>query len=315
MHPALQIDVLLTESSLADRFLSAWAERFLPELFFYWFPLSVRAWLALCRDGPYRNYVRSEALVRAYAGQVVETLPKGPVELISLGSGQGTKDLSLLEGLIAHGRTVTYLPVDSGQALLEMACAQARRCGVPHRGLKADMTDPMHLSRLTRRASDGSRLVVMLGNTLGAFDPTAMLRSVRPLLEENDLLLVDGELGSDLNTRAGYENPANRAFAMAPLYSIGIRDQDGSLHFESSEDVRPGIYRLKKSFLADIDLTLQIGGESLSLRAGETLHMNHSGKYERQAFIKAIAEGGFAPSDEFLSEDGRFLMVLARPVG
>ena len=56
---ALQIEVRLTEAAIAEDFLAALANRYLPERFFYWFPLSVRAWLSLCQDGPYRNYVRS----------------------------------------------------------------------------------------------------------------------------------------------------------------------------------------------------------------------------------------------------------------
>src|SRR3989449_3864401 len=56
----ISIHALLTENALADEFVSAFHARRLPEKFFYWFPLSVRAWLALCSDGAYRNFVRSE---------------------------------------------------------------------------------------------------------------------------------------------------------------------------------------------------------------------------------------------------------------
>ena len=86
---AFQIEVRLTEAAIADEFLVALASRFLPERFFYWFPLSVRAWLSLCQDGPYRNYARSDALVRAGVSQVAGALPEGPVEVVSLGAGQG----------------------------------------------------------------------------------------------------------------------------------------------------------------------------------------------------------------------------------
>src|SRR5439155_12430820 len=43
----ISIHALLTENALADEFVSAFHARRLPEKFFYWFPLSVRAWLAL----------------------------------------------------------------------------------------------------------------------------------------------------------------------------------------------------------------------------------------------------------------------------
>src|SRR2546428_3058 len=59
----IQIASLLTEQALADEFVNSLAARRLDEKFFYWFPLSVRAWLALCSDGAYRNFVRSQSLI------------------------------------------------------------------------------------------------------------------------------------------------------------------------------------------------------------------------------------------------------------
>jgi uncharacterized SAM-dependent methyltransferase len=306
----LRVDVLLTESALAEQFLSALAQRFLPEQFFYWSPLSVRAWLALCREGRYRNYVRSDALVRMYAKRIVDALPEGPVEVMSLASGQGSKDRYILTELA--GRPVTYVPVDSAQALLEMACAEADQTAVAHRGIKADITASEHLWAIAQRPADHARLVMMLGNSLGAFDPPAMLRRMRALLRPGDLLLVDGELGQDAETRAGYENAANRAFALAPLRSIGIDEQDGTLIFEFREGSRPGIHQLAKYFQAGVELAIRIGGETLKIAAGEQIRMSHSGKYERRAFRDLIPEAGCQLIGEFVSEDDRFVMVLAR---
>lgn len=320
MNPPVQIEVLLTEAAIADEFLEALAQRFLPERFFYWFPLSVRAWLSLCQDGPYRNFARSDTLVRRSLDQIVQivhALPSGPIEVMSLGAGQGTKDLHVLKALASTGRLVTYRPVDSGQALLEMACTNARdhRIGTRHViGVKADMTNPLHLEALAPQSETPCRLILLLGNTLGGFDPPAMLRALRPLFRQGDLLVVDGELRNDSDTRAGYENPLNRTFAFAPLQSIGITEADGALVFEPRPDLSPGIHRLGKYFRADVDLSLRVAGEALTLKAGERIEMNHSGKYERAAFLAAVAGGGFEPAAEWSSEDGRFLMILARPI-
>src|SRR5436189_288758 len=49
----IAIHSLLTENELADEFVAAFHARRFAEKFFYWFPLSVRAWLALCSDGAY----------------------------------------------------------------------------------------------------------------------------------------------------------------------------------------------------------------------------------------------------------------------
>src|SRR2546427_816546 len=109
---------LLTENDLAEEFVSAFRDRRLAEKFFYWFPLSVRAWLALCSDGAYRNYVRSRSLIARSAGDLARHFVPGPVEVLSLGAGQGDKDLLLLEALRAHGLLVVDGELYGGEATL-----------------------------------------------------------------------------------------------------------------------------------------------------------------------------------------------------
>ncbi|HKN85836.1 MAG TPA: L-histidine N(alpha)-methyltransferase, partial [Nitrospiraceae bacterium] len=135
----LRFDVLLTEIALADRLWQSLEQRVLPEMFFYWFPLSVRAWVALCQDQHYRNYVRSDRLMQACAKQIADRMAGehgDAIDVISLGAGQGTKDLHVLTALQSGGCQVLYRPVDSGQMLLEMACTQALEHGMAVHGLK-----------------------------------------------------------------------------------------------------------------------------------------------------------------------------------
>src|SRR5215471_14824827 len=103
----IPIHTLLTENALADDFVSSFVARRLDEKFFYWFPLSVRAWLALCSDGAYRNYVRSRSLIAQSAEAIARYIAPGPLEVLSLGSGQGDKDLILMNALRAHGVRVS----------------------------------------------------------------------------------------------------------------------------------------------------------------------------------------------------------------
>src|SRR5260370_26619431 len=142
--PMIPIQTLLTENAFADQFVSALQGRRLPEKFFYWFPLSVRAWLALCSDGAYRNFVRSRSLMAGAAADLARLCAPGPLELVSLGSGQGDKDLLLLAALRAARLRVAYVPVGTRPALLEMACAGALRPHFPAYGIKANTPDPEH---------------------------------------------------------------------------------------------------------------------------------------------------------------------------
>src|SRR6266508_1437809 len=140
----ISIQVLLTETAIAEEFVVSFRTRRLEEKFFYWFPLSVRAWLALCSDGAYRNFIRSRSLIAQSAADLARYAPAGPLEVLSLGAGQGDKDLILLEALRQQGRAVSYRPVDASQGLLELACQSALTAGFPALGIKADVTRPDH---------------------------------------------------------------------------------------------------------------------------------------------------------------------------
>jgi len=310
----IPIHVLLTETAIADEFVASFQARRLAEKFFYWFPLSVRAWLALCSDGAYRNFVRSRSLIAQSGRDLARYTPAGPIEVVSLGSGQGDKDLVLLEALRGEGRRVSYLPVDASQALLELAGQGALAAGFPAVGLKADVTRAEHLAALAADPEAPPRLVLMVGNTLGGFDPLAAAAGLRGLLRAQDLLLVDGELYSGEATIAGYDNPLNRRFAWAPLHAVGIGDADGELRFEVREDARlAGLHPLAKYFEARRDVMARLGGEILALRAGERVEMNHSYKYAAATFFQVLAGAGLVPRWQGTSEDGRFWMVLAGP--
>jgi len=303
---------LLTEKDLADQFIAAFASRLLPEKFFYWFPLSVRAWLDLCSDGDYRNYVRSRSLIATSASELATIVAPGPLEVLSLGSGQGDKDAILLRALSGGGRKLRYTPVDTSQALLEMAIVEAGDFGVPAEGVKADIVEPLHLEALRLPPDAPARLVVLIGNTLGAFDPEGFARTLARLLREQDLLLLDGELYSGQETLAGYDNPVNRRFAWAPLYSVGIRDEDGELRFQTAEDGgRPGLYAVTKHFEARRDAQAMMGGQSLQLVAGERVAMSRSGKYTQETFVRILEGAGLSVRWLGRSEDARFVMALA----
>jgi uncharacterized SAM-dependent methyltransferase len=308
----IPIHALLTENDLADEFVSAFRARRLPEKFFYWFPLSVRAWLALCSDGAYRNFVRSRSLIARSGAELARLFPAAPLEVLSLGAGQGDKDLLLLEALRARGARTAYVPVDTSQALLEMACGGALAAGFPAQGIKADFTNPGHLAELAAEPETPPRLVLMLGNTLGAFDPIAAAGELARLLRPGDAVLVDGEMYAGDTTVAGYDNPLNRRFAWAPLNAVGIRESDGDLVFVAADDARlPGLHLIPKHFQAGRDVEALMGGEALRLARGERLAMNHSYKYAAETFLRILTDAGLRATWQGRSEDDRFLMVLA----
>src|SRR5258707_2642760 len=138
----MNIEVLLTEAEIAQEFAESMQARDLPEKFFYWSPLSVNAWLDLSRavyEGPSLppDEIREKLITRfANSG--------GAIPVISLGAGEGTRDRALLKGL-GPAETLRYFPVDASQGLLELACGAADNEDIETRGIKADISSPMHL--------------------------------------------------------------------------------------------------------------------------------------------------------------------------
>ena len=310
----IPVHTLLTENAIALDFVSSLRAGRLAEKFFYWFPLSVRAWLALCSDGAYRNFVRSRSLIAQSGNDLGRELRSESLEVLSLGSGQGDKDLILLEHLISQRKRVRYFPVDASMALLEMACGGALEAGIWAQGIKADFTSPEHLQELAPTPETPPRLVLLLGNTLGAFDPIALARVLAGLLRPEDRLLVDGEIYAGDQTVAGYDNPLNRRFAWAPLHAVGIADADGEIVFEDVRDDRlEGLHPLRKHFRAGRDVVARVGGETLSLGHGDRVEMNHSYKYAASTLLRILESAGLAVHWRGTSEDQRFLMVLAGP--
>lgn len=311
-----EIEVLLTETELAEEFLAALEQRYLPEKFFYWLPLSVQAWLDLCQaERPYKNFSRSYQLVSKYAAEVAGRTGGDNVEMISLGAGQGDKDLLVLQALRASGHTVRYRPVDSSQALLELACARAAEAGFAMRGLKADVGNVLTAEVLAASAEE-PRLYLVLGNTLGVIDPLEFLKVLGVLLRHEDRLLVDGEIFDEQATMVGYDNPVNRRFAFAPLASVGLEEgRDGTLVFESDQGAREGLHLVSKYFRAARELEIPVAGRRVALATGDEIKMNSSYKYSRAVFQKLVSEtAGFELLGQYLSEDEHFVMALVRPI-
>ncbi len=310
----LEIDVLLTEEELTKDFLLSLKKRYLSEKFFYWLPLSVKAWLDLCRgSAPYRNFTRSFQLVSAHAADIARQCTSRRLEVMGLGAGQGDKDLLALNAFRTNGRALRYRPVDSSQALLEMAVGRARRAGIPTRGLKADLENAKTFDLLARSAQ-GPRFYLVLGNSLGIIDPFKFLKQLGRLLRPQDLLLVDGEIYRPRMTLEGYDNPTNRRFAFAPLASLGLEEgRDGTLVFSSATDGRrKDLHLVSKHFRAARRLRIPVAGEWVSLRSGEKILMNSSWKYSADAFRRLLREtAGLRFLREYSSEDEDFRMVLA----
>jgi len=305
----LPITVLLPEHQIAAQFAEALARGYLGEQFFYWLPLSVEAWVTLCRSPEYRNADRALGLLSRAAPRLAELWPAADT-LCGLGCGEGSKDRVLLEAF-PH---LLYIGSDFSQGLLEMALACAAPVARTVQGFKLDLGSDQHLAAVAAVVQDSGRSAVfsVLGNTLGALDPDRFPGRLRRLMRPEDRVLFDGEIFAGEETLRGYDHPTNRRFAFAPLASLGLAESDGELRFELRAG-SAGLHEVVKYFVPARDLDLKVAGRELRLRQDDPLRMSSSLKYDEPAFFERIERGGFRVESSDKSDDGRFLLAAASP--
>jgi hypothetical protein len=305
----MKIEILLTETEIAQEFSESMEARDLPEKFFYWLPLSAQMWLALSRDPANESLRQCWQSVAEKITPVVEHF-KGPVSTISFGAGDGFTDRLLLVEMQKNGREVKYFPVDASQALLETACAAAEDQEIETLGMKADISSPVHLV-LASDASESPKLLLVAGNTVGSFDPLDQIRHIAQCMHPGDRLIIDCEIYNEAALERT-KSPAMQQFAFAPLASIGITKEDGEVTFEVKRDERhEGLYLVARRFRADHDIHATVSGKEIVLERGERLSMNFSYLYTRRAFRWLLEEHGkLTVCDETVSADGRFVVAV-----
>src|SRR6185437_7286726 len=204
----------------------------------------------------------------------------GTVPVISFGAGEGVRDREVLKALKLAGREAKYFPVDGSQSLLEIACAGAEDEDCEGYGIKADISSPMHLL-LAADVSEAPRLFLMIGNTLGGFDPLDQVRHVAACVHKGDILILDA------NIHAGDIEPSDeqKRFVFAPLAVAGVTPEDGELQFTARPDERlDGVHIITRRFPAARDLPLRLLRREIPLARGERILLNLRYLFSREAF-------------------------------
>jgi uncharacterized SAM-dependent methyltransferase len=168
----------------------------------------------------------------------------------------------------------------------------------------------MHVM-LAADVAEAPRLFLMAGNTLGGFDPLEQVKNVADVMRSGDLLVIDGELDAAPNEEVAVSD-AFRAFAFAPLASIGVTSDDGRVRFEGKHDSRhSGLRMITKHFHADRDLRLNVSSEEISIARGERIFMNFRYLYTPAAFTWLLEDkGGLRIEEQIYSSDGRFVTAI-----
>src|SRR5580693_5351698 len=301
-------DNVLKKAEIVHELTEAVEARDLPEKFFYWSPLSVRAWLARAADPALGGLHRCWKELAAKAKWLLDPFA-GRLPVISLGAGDGATDRLLLDVVQYAGHELKYYPVDASQALLEMACAGAEDLDIETAGIKADISSPMHLV-FASDAAESPKLLLMSGNTLGGFDPLDQVKHIAQCLHGDDRLILDAAI-YQTNGSAPHGD-ALRQFAFAPLATLGVSADDGEVRFEHKRDKSiAGLHVTAAHFRPDRDLRISTPGHEVLVERGEHINLNFSYMFTPEAFRQVLTErAGLRIIEEIPSDDGKYLLAV-----
>lgn len=240
-------------------------------------------------------------------------------DVVELGPGDAIKSIFLLEKLVQRQETLTYLPIDISNHIIQTLTKNISEKikGTQVKGLPGEYLEM--LAQIKEHHLPGrNKLVLFLGSSLGNMEfkeGITFLKKLRDMLYPGDLLL----LGLDLAKApeiilSAYNDKANitKEFNLNLLHRIN-RELNGNFNVERFSHFP--IYDIQnnacKSYLISLmEQEVQIAGQSVSFLEKETIHMEISQKYDRNSIQKMLEQTGFALIHHFFDSKNWFVDTL-----
>jgi L-histidine N-alpha-methyltransferase len=274
----------------------------------------------ICELPEYYPTRTERQILERHAGEIVRAT--GATELVELGSGSAEKARILLDAMAEAGTLRRYVPFDVSEQALQQA---AEELVAEYDGLKVDgvIGDfERHLDRIP--AGDGeTRLVALLGGTIGNFPPGTrrrLLRAIGRLLEPGDRLLLGTDLVKDPEViEAAYDDPdgVTAEFNRNVLRVIN-RELDADFTPDAFEHIafydrdREWVEMRLRARRAQSVLIAALGLR-VSFAAGEELRTEISAKFSRARVEADFAAAGLTLEGWYTDTEHLFAVSLAAP--
>ena len=262
---------------------------------------------------------RREAEILAQRARLIADLTAADT-LIELGSGSSEKTLLLLEAFNRTSQLKRFVPFDVCEDAIVSAAERISRA-FPRLAIHGVVGDfDRHLGRLP---TQGRRMFIFLGGTLGNFKPRAraeFLARVRGQLREGDSFLLGADLVKAprrLNAAYNDRQGVTAAFNLNILTVLNraLRANFNISNFEHLAryvEANQWVEMLLRSkirqsvYLADAGCTLQF-------EAGEEMRTEVSTKFLLDGLERELNEAGLSPAHSWTDPSGDFSVMLAFP--
>jgi L-histidine Nalpha-methyltransferase len=266
---------------------------------------------------PEYGLTRADArLLESYSPDIVSLVP-GPVRVLELGSGNGTKTRHILRALRRLQR-VFYHPIDvsvSALARCERELADVASV-LPSASSYLD-----GVTQAVRHRKLGETLLVLfLGSTIGNFERPwahAFLCELRQRLKPGDALLVGADLEKPVDRMLAAYDDAAGVTAAFNLNLLGRVNRELGADFNLRAFQHVALYnekerRIEMHLLSSVDQTVSIPAADLTVRftTGETVWTESSHKFSLDELPSMAAASGFRLRDQWVDREWPFAESL-----
>ena len=234
--------------------------------------------------------------------------------LVELGSGSSIKTRILLDEVIDP---VAYCPVDISQDHL-LQTAAALSSDYPDLAVLPVVADFVQRFELPQSLNADAKVAAYFpGSTIGNFEPEAakrMLRRIVELCQPKGGLLIGIDLQKDTDViEAAYNDEAGVTdqFNLNLLERINrelradfVVDQFRHRAFYDHDENRVDI-----SLVSEVEQTVTIGEESITLEEGESIHTEYSHKYTIDSFAVLAESVGLSLAASWTDEQEYFAVL------
>jgi dimethylhistidine N-methyltransferase len=296
--------------------------RQLPSQYFY-DALGSALFDAICRLPWYRVTRAEQRLLSRHAADVLQRA--GAIaRIVELGPGNGEKLATLVE-IGRRGATPLAVElVDVSGAALSLAARTLAQLPRVHVHLHERSYDAGLLEIAAAPRPAGPTLLLFLGSNIGNFDrpgAAAFLRTIRASLRPGDALL----LGADLVKPAdelllAYDDPLGVTAAFNRNILVRINRELGG-NFALDQFAHEAVWNAEESRVEmhlvcrePQEVEIAAADLSFTLQAGERIWTESSYKFTPQDIAARLRRAGFEPAANWLDDEGRFALTLARAV-
>jgi dimethylhistidine N-methyltransferase len=259
------------------------------------------------------------AIFQTYAREIIQQAGSN-LTLIELGAGSASKTAILIQAMCQRQLQVEFYPVDVSAAALQGAVSSLNG-SFPRLHVRPIVADYSHgVPQLAWL--NGRKLVLLIGSTIGNFEPheaLEFLRHVRESLRAGDALLLGFDLVKSPRLLHAAYNDSQRVtarFNQNLLVRIN-RELGGRFSVDQFRHVAFWNKRISRiemhlESLQEQNVWIEQLQTKFHFVEGETIHTENSYKFTAHAITTLLRESGFSLEKSWTDSQHWFSAVLAR---